>query len=89
MYTRVRDIFNRPIASVPGAQFELTERMSDDYNWTYRYVHIKRISVSTALVFSSYEDTRAKQSVLLISVHTIIWVLLNARVNVQLMLLMD
>ncbi|CAF3645155.1 unnamed protein product [Adineta steineri] len=37
MYTRVRDIFNRPIASVPGAQFELTERISDDYNWTYRY----------------------------------------------------
>jgi serine palmitoyltransferase len=37
MYTRVRDIFNRPIASVPGAQFELTERVSDDYNWTYRY----------------------------------------------------
>ena len=38
MYTRVRDIFNRPIASVPGAQFELTERVSDDYNWTYRYL---------------------------------------------------
>ena len=37
MYTRVRDIFNRPIASVPGSQFELTERVSDDYNWTYRY----------------------------------------------------
>ena len=37
MYTRVRDIFNRPIASVPGAKFELTERVSDDYNWTYRY----------------------------------------------------
>ena len=36
MYTRVRDIFNRPIASVPGAHFELTERVSDDYNWTYR-----------------------------------------------------
>jgi serine palmitoyltransferase len=37
MYTRIRDIFNRPIASVPGPQFELTERISDDYNWTYRY----------------------------------------------------
>lgn len=37
MYTRVRDIFNRPIASVPGSKFELTERISDDYNWTYRY----------------------------------------------------
>ncbi|CAF0926045.1 unnamed protein product [Rotaria sp. Silwood1] len=37
MYTRVRDIFNRPIASVPGANFELVERVSDDYNWSYRY----------------------------------------------------
>jgi serine palmitoyltransferase len=36
MYTRVRDIFNRPIASVPSSQFELAERLSDDYNWTYR-----------------------------------------------------
>ncbi|CAF1346495.1 unnamed protein product [Adineta ricciae] len=50
MYTRVRDIFNRPIASVPGAQFELTERMSDDYNWTYRYTG-KTIS---AVNFGSY-----------------------------------
>ncbi len=40
MYTRVRDIFNRPIASVPGPQFELTERISDDYNWTYRLFYI-------------------------------------------------
>ncbi|CAF0895865.1 unnamed protein product [Rotaria sordida] len=37
MYTRVRDIFNRPITSVPGPQFELAERVSDDYNWTYRF----------------------------------------------------
>lgn len=37
MYTRVRDIFNRPIASVPGAHVDLVERVSDDYNWTYRY----------------------------------------------------
>ena len=37
MYTRVRDIFNRPIASVPGPRLELVERVSDDYNWTYRY----------------------------------------------------
>ncbi len=37
MYTRIRDIFNRPIASVPGPEFELLDRVSDDYNWTYRY----------------------------------------------------
>ncbi|CAF1275230.1 unnamed protein product [Rotaria magnacalcarata] len=37
MYTRVRDIFNRPIASVPGAHVEVVERVSDDYNWTHRF----------------------------------------------------
>ena len=46
MYTRVRDIFNRPIASVPGAQFELVERVSDDYNWTYRYILTQSIYLS-------------------------------------------
>ena len=89
MYTRVRDIFNRPIASVPGAQFELTERTSDDYNWTYRYVHIERTNFNKYTTIISYEDIPAKKSVLLISVHIIIWVLLNVRDNVQLMLLMD
>ncbi|RNA31410.1 serine palmitoyltransferase 2 [Brachionus plicatilis] len=36
-YLRVRDVFNRPICSVPGAEIELVERKSDDYNWTYYY----------------------------------------------------
>lgn len=40
IYTRIRDIFNRPIASVPGSRFELVERISDDYNWTYRYLFV-------------------------------------------------
>eukprot|EP00730_Choanoeca_flexa_P007293 TRINITY_DN12308_c2_g5_i12.p2 TRINITY_DN12308_c2_g5~~TRINITY_DN12308_c2_g5_i12.p2 ORF type:complete len:502 (+),score=122.79 TRINITY_DN12308_c2_g5_i12:2646-4151(+) len=34
-YTRVRDCFNRPIGSVPGRTFEIVERYSPDYNWTY------------------------------------------------------
>ena len=32
------DCVNRPIASVPGAEIDLIERVSDDYNWTFRYV---------------------------------------------------
>lgn len=36
-YLRVRDVFNRPICSVPGAEIELVERTSNDYNWTYQY----------------------------------------------------
>lgn len=35
-YIRNRDCFNRPICSVPGAEIELVERVSDDYNWTFR-----------------------------------------------------
>ncbi|XP_075720646.1 serine palmitoyltransferase 3-like isoform X2 [Rhinoderma darwinii] len=37
IYMRIRDCFNRPICSVPGPQFDLMERVTDDYNWTYRY----------------------------------------------------
>ncbi|KAG8443876.1 hypothetical protein GDO86_009173 [Hymenochirus boettgeri] len=37
LYMRVRDNWNRPISSVPGPQFDLMERVTDDYNWTYRF----------------------------------------------------
>jgi serine palmitoyltransferase len=37
VYVRNRDCFNRPVCSVPGAQIELLERKSDDYNWTYYF----------------------------------------------------
>jgi hypothetical protein len=62
MYTRVRDIFNRPIASVPGPQFELTERVSDDYNWTYRYSCVDMYSIDRIIVL----DIPAKRLVRLI-----------------------
>lgn len=34
-YMRGRDCFNRPICSVPGAEIDLVERKTDDYNWTF------------------------------------------------------
>ncbi|EPB70163.1 hypothetical protein ANCCEY_10739 [Ancylostoma ceylanicum] len=37
-YVRVRDVFERPIGSVPGATVNLVDRTSDDYNWTFKYV---------------------------------------------------
>ena len=37
LYMRIRDCLNRPICSVPGAEIELVERKSDDYNWSYYY----------------------------------------------------
>nr|XP_056712331.1 serine palmitoyltransferase 3 [Euleptes europaea] len=36
LYVRIRDNWNRPICSAPGPQFDLMERVSDDYNWTFR-----------------------------------------------------
>ncbi|XP_043119252.1 serine palmitoyltransferase 2 [Puntigrus tetrazona] len=37
LYMRIRDSWNRPICSVPGAMFDLVERSSNDYNWTFEY----------------------------------------------------
>ena len=37
VYIRIRDCFNRPICSVPGAEIELMERTTDDYNWSFNY----------------------------------------------------
>ncbi|KAM6973458.1 serine palmitoyltransferase 2 [Aplochiton taeniatus] len=37
LYMRIRDSWNRPICSVPGAKVNLVERVSRDYNWTFDY----------------------------------------------------
>uniref|UniRef100_A0A8C3YJY2 serine C-palmitoyltransferase n=1 Tax=Catagonus wagneri TaxID=51154 RepID=A0A8C3YJY2_9CETA len=37
LYMRIRDNWNRPICSNPGALFDVMERVSDDYNWTFRF----------------------------------------------------
>ena len=39
IYRRIRDCWNRPIASTPGAYTDLVDRVSDDSNWTFRCVH--------------------------------------------------
>ncbi|XP_055745545.1 serine palmitoyltransferase 3-like [Salvelinus fontinalis] len=36
LYMRVRDNWNRPICSLPGPVFDVMERVSPDYNWTFR-----------------------------------------------------
>ncbi|XP_057703625.1 serine palmitoyltransferase 3 isoform X1 [Corythoichthys intestinalis] len=36
LYMRVRDNWNRPLCSLPGPVIDLMERVSDDYNWTFR-----------------------------------------------------
>ncbi|KAJ8412744.1 hypothetical protein AAFF_G00116950 [Aldrovandia affinis] len=36
LYMRLRDNWNRPVCSLPGPMFDLMERVTDDYNWTFR-----------------------------------------------------
>lgn len=38
LYRRVRDCWNRPISSTPSAYFDIVDRVSHDYNWTFRSV---------------------------------------------------
>lgn len=38
LYMWIRDSWNRPICSVPGAKVDLVERVSHDYNRTFEWV---------------------------------------------------
>ncbi|CAG2100234.1 unnamed protein product [Medioppia subpectinata] len=37
IYRRVCDGCNRPITCVPGAVIDVMDRLTDDYNWTFKY----------------------------------------------------
>ncbi|KAK9507490.1 hypothetical protein O3M35_007339 [Rhynocoris fuscipes] len=37
VYRRVRDCWNKPISSVPGAEVVLKERITKDYGWTFEF----------------------------------------------------
>ncbi|XP_077179458.1 serine palmitoyltransferase 2 isoform X2 [Paroedura picta] len=37
LYMRIRDNWNRPVCSVPGATIDMMERATHDYNWTFKY----------------------------------------------------
>ncbi|KAL7872245.1 hypothetical protein SRHO_G00072280 [Serrasalmus rhombeus] len=37
LYMRIRDNWNRPICSVPGARMDVMERVTHDYNWTFKH----------------------------------------------------
>uniref|UniRef100_A0A672PMS7 serine C-palmitoyltransferase n=1 Tax=Sinocyclocheilus grahami TaxID=75366 RepID=A0A672PMS7_SINGR len=37
LYMRIRDNWNRPICSIPGAKMDLVERVTPDYNWTFEH----------------------------------------------------
>eukprot|EP00045_Choanoeca_perplexa_P010864 m.112831 g.112831 ORF g.112831 m.112831 type:complete len:501 (+) comp15421_c0_seq15:179-1681(+) len=42
LYTRIRDCWNRPICSVPGSHFDIVERVSPDYGWTFKHTGEKK-----------------------------------------------
>lgn len=42
LYTRVRDCWNRPICSVPGAKVTLKDRKTADHGWTFHFTGQKQ-----------------------------------------------
>jgi serine palmitoyltransferase len=50
LYRRVRDCWNRPICSAPGAEFDVMDRVSPDNGWTFQYPG----TVTRCLNFGSY-----------------------------------
>lgn len=36
VYQRIGDCFNRPIGSVPAGKLDLLERVTPDYNWSFK-----------------------------------------------------
>ncbi|CAM4759396.1 unnamed protein product [Rotaria magnacalcarata] len=46
LYQRVRDVFNQPIASMAGPIVDVMERVSDDYNWTFRFTGRKMPAIN-------------------------------------------
>lgn len=49
LYMRIRDSWNRPICSVPGAKVDMMERVSHDYNWTFTWVKIEEKASNNSL----------------------------------------
>ncbi|XP_021929475.1 serine palmitoyltransferase 2 isoform X1 [Zootermopsis nevadensis] len=49
VYRRVRDCWNQPICSVPGAEIVLKDRITKDYGWTFEHGSPVEFSISTAV----------------------------------------
>ena len=42
VYRRIRDCWNRPICSVPGAEVVLKDRVTHDYGWTFEFTGLEK-----------------------------------------------
>lgn len=40
LYRRIRDCWNYPVCSVPGAEIVLKDRITEDHGWTFKYVKV-------------------------------------------------
>lgn len=46
VYQRIADCFNRPIGGVPGGKLDLLERVTDDYNWSFKFTGEKLTTIN-------------------------------------------
>jgi serine palmitoyltransferase len=51
LYRRVCDVWNKPIATVPGAVVDVIDRKTDDYNWTFKYDSRDKIGTTIFEIF--------------------------------------
>ncbi|RWS13651.1 serine palmitoyltransferase 2-like protein [Dinothrombium tinctorium] len=63
VYRRIRDGWNQPIASMPGAVITLLDRESDDYNWTFRIPGTTRDCINMGSYnYLGYAENKGKRS---------------------------
>lgn len=66
VYRRVRDCWNRPICSVPGAEVTLKDRITKDYGWTFEFTGTQTTCLNLGsynyLGFAAAEGPCAEQS---------------------------
>ncbi|XP_015600743.1 serine palmitoyltransferase 2 isoform X1 [Cephus cinctus] len=67
VYRRVRDCWNRPICSVPGAMVTLKDRVTHDYGWTFEFTGTERPCINLGsynyLGFAESTGICAEQSI--------------------------
>ncbi|KAL2719560.1 serine palmitoyltransferase 2 [Vespula squamosa] len=70
VYRRVRDCWNRPICSVPGAMVTLKDRVTHDYGWTFQFTGSERSCINLGsynyLGFAESSGACAEQSIMVL-----------------------
>ncbi|XP_073989283.1 serine palmitoyltransferase long chain base subunit [Rhodnius prolixus] len=70
VYRRVRDCWNKPICSVPGAEVVVKERITKDYGWSFEYTGKETLCLNLSsynyLGFAQAEGRCAEDSIAVI-----------------------